>query len=129
MTRTPIIGGNWKMNTVWDEAIDLAEDLLRQLDAVRGVEVVLFPPFPNLEGVQTAIAGSALQLGAQNVFWEDHGAYTGEVSPPMLTAVGCAWVLAGHSERRRLMGESSQVVNKKVHAALRHDLGVILAVG
>jgi triosephosphate isomerase len=79
--------------------------------------------------VHRAIDGSALQLGAQDLFWEDAGAYTGEVSAPMLVAVGCSWALVGHSERRRLLGESSEVVNQKLHAALRHDLRVILAIG
>jgi len=129
MNRIPIVGGNWKMNTTWDEAIGLAESVVRQIGSISRVEVVLFPPFPNLEGVRTAIDGSATQLGGQDLFWEDRGAYTGEVSGPMLAAVGCGWVLTGHSERRRLLGESSEVVNKKLLAGLRNDLDVILAVG
>jgi triosephosphate isomerase len=79
--------------------------------------------------VDDAIDGSRLELGAQDLFWEDKGAYTGEVSGPMLRAVGCRWVIVGHSERRRLLGESSEVVNRKLHAALRNDLQAILAVG
>jgi triosephosphate isomerase len=75
------------------------------------------------------IAGGALQLGAQDVFWKDSGAYTGEVSAPMLRAVGCDWIIVGHSERRNILGESDEVVNRKLHAALRNELSVILAVG
>lgn len=124
-----IIGGNWKMNTTLPESVALAEDLVRRIGDVTDVDVVLFPPFPSLSGVHAAIEASTLKLGAQNVFWEDRGAYTGEVSPPMLAAVGCSWVIVGHSERRRILGESSGVVNRKLQAALRSDLNVILAVG
>lgn len=127
--RRPIVGGNWKMNTVLSSAVILAEDLVRQLGDRVDLEVVLFPPFPNLEAVNRVVEGSTVQLGAQDLFWEDMGAYTGEVSAPMLVDVGCNWVIVGHSERRRLLGESSEIVNRKLHAALRHDLEVILAVG
>jgi triosephosphate isomerase (TIM) len=127
--RVPIVGGNWKMNTVLPTAIDLAEALVRGLGEPAGVEVVLFPPFPNLEAVHRVIDGSALQLGAQDVFWEDSGAYTGEVSGPMLRAVGCDWVIVGHSERRHILGESDEIVNRKLHAGLRSKLNVVLAVG
>src|SRR5947209_5379869 len=96
--RRPIVGGNWKLNTTLPAAVDLAETLVRRLGEMSDVEVVLCPPFPNLEAVHTAIDGSALQLGAQDIFWEDGGAYTGEVSGPMLDAVGCGWVIVGHSE-------------------------------
>ena len=127
--RRPLVGGNWKMNTVLSSAVTLAEDVARQLGEMLDVEVVLFPPFPNLESVNRVIEGSTLQLGAQDVFWEDTGAYTGEVSAPMLSAAGCGWVIVGHSERRRILGESSEIVNRKLRAALRHDLQVILAIG
>jgi triosephosphate isomerase len=127
--RTPIVGGNWKENTTLLEAVDLAEAIERQIRDVEGVEVVLFPPFPNLQAVNQIIEAGPLQLGAQDVFWEDRGAYTGEVSAPMLTAVGCSWVIVGHSERRRLLGESSQAVNRKLRAALRNGLRAILAIG
>jgi triosephosphate isomerase len=127
--RCPIVGGNWKMNTTLYEAIDLAEAIVRRVGDPAGVEVVLFPPFPNLHAVDQVVDGSALQLGAQDIFWEDKGAFTGEVSGPMLRAVGCRWVIVGHSERRHQLGESSAVVNRKLHAALRNDLQAILAVG
>lgn len=127
--RRPIIGANWKMNTVLSSAVELAEDILRRLQSSSPVDVILCPPFPNLEAVSRVIDGSRVQLGAQNLFWATHGAYTGEVSAQMLTAVGCKWVIVGHSERRHLMSESSETVNRKLHAALHGGLHVILAVG
>lgn len=127
--RRPIVGGNWKMNTTLTSAVDLAENLVRQIGEVVEVEVVLCPPFPNLEAVHTAIDGSALQLGGQDIFWEDRGAFTGEVSGAMLDAVGCRWVIVGHSERRHILGESDEIVNRKLHAALRNELHAILAIG
>jgi triosephosphate isomerase len=127
--RRKIVGGNWKMNTTIDGALDLAQEVVRRLDGARNVDVVLCPPFSNLEAVYRVIAGTGLQLGAQNVFWADSGAYTGEISAPMLTSAGCEWVIIGHSERRHLLGESSEVVNRKLHAALHHDLSVMLAIG
>ena len=128
-SRRPIIGGNWKMNTTLSQAIDLAEALVRRLGEVTDTQIVLFPPFPNLEAVHQSIAGSPLELGGQDLFWADSGAYTGEVSAPMLLAVGCGWALVGHSERRHGLGESSEVVNRKLQAALRNGLEVILAIG
>lgn len=127
--RRPIIGGNWKMNTTLPTAADLAASVVRQIGDDVASEVVLFPPFPNLETVQRVIEGSDLQLGAQDVFWEDNGAFTGEVSASMLIAAGCRWVIVGHSERRHILGESSEIVNRKLHAALRHDMQAILAIG
>lgn len=127
--RRPIVGGNWKMNTTLYSAIDLAESVVREIGEMADVETVIFPPFPNLEPAGKVIEGSVLQLGGQDVFWEDKGAYTGEVSAPMLTAVGCRWVIVGHSERRRVLGESDEIVNRKLHAALRNGLQAILAVG
>lgn len=127
--RRPIIGGNWKMNTTLPDAAELAGALVRGIGNVLDSQVVLCPPFPNLDAVHRVIAGSTLELGAQDVFREDRGAYTGEVSADMLLAVGCSWVIVGHSERRRILGESSEIVNLKLHAALRNGLNVILAVG
>ncbi|GAC1445635.1 MAG: triose-phosphate isomerase [Chloroflexota bacterium] len=128
-SQLPIIGGNWKMNTTVNTALDLAENLTRHIGEIIDVEVVLFPPFPNLAAVHQIIHGSTLTLGAQDVFREDRGAYTGEVSAEMLIAVGCTWVIVGHSERRRILGEGNEIVNQKLHAALRNELEVILAVG
>jgi len=127
--RRPIIGANWKMNTTLPTAQVLAESIVRQIGEMVGVEVVLCPPFPNLETVQRVIEASTLQLGAQDVYWEESGAYTGEVSAPMLSAVGCDWIIVGHSERRHLFGEGDEIVNRKLHAVLRNGLQAILAVG
>jgi triosephosphate isomerase (TIM) len=127
--RRRIVGGNWKMNTVRDGAIDLAEELVRRVGETAGADVVIFPPFPNLDAVRTVIDGSALQLGAQDVCWAEAGAYTGEVSAQMLLAVGCAWVIVGHSERRRILGEDDATVNRKLHAALHSGMNIVLAVG
>jgi triosephosphate isomerase (TIM) len=127
--RIPIIGGNWKMNTTLPEAVDLARQVLDTIGRFPACEVVLYPPFPNLVAVHEVLAGSNVMLGAQDLFWEDQGAFTGEVSGSMLTAVGCTWALVGHSERRRGLGESDEMVNRKLHAALRNGLKVTLAVG
>ncbi|PZS00705.1 MAG: triose-phosphate isomerase, partial [Chloroflexi bacterium] len=127
--RKPTVGGNWKMNTTLETAVALAESLVRSLGQTLQVDVVLCPPFPNLEAVYRTLEGSTLRMGGQDVFWEDAGAYTGEVSAPMLVAIGCSWVIVGHSERRRLLGESSEIVNRKLHATLRNDLNAILAIG
>ncbi|GAC1467281.1 MAG: triose-phosphate isomerase [Chloroflexota bacterium] len=128
-SRVPIIGGNWKMNTTVDGAVHLAEALTRSIGDIADLDVVLCPPYPNLEAVYRVVRASTLQVGAQNLHWADAGAYTGEVSAPMLAAVGCTWVIVGHSERRHGMGESSEVVNRKARAALHHGLNIILAVG
>lgn len=127
--RRPIVGGNWKMNTTLPEAVDLAESLVRRSGETVDADIVIFPPFPNLDAVHTAIEGSTLLLGAQDVSWEEKGAYTGEVSAAMLLAVGCSWVLVGHSERRHILGENDEIVNRKLRASLRQGLQVILAIG
>lgn len=127
--RVPIIGGNWKMNTTLHEAEALARALVRSLGDVSAVEIVLCPPFTNLQAVSAIIGSTNVILGAQDVFWERAGAFTGEISPPMLTSVGAEYVIAGHSERRHILRESSAVVNKKTRAALAEGLRVILAVG
>jgi triosephosphate isomerase (TIM) len=117
------------MNTLVDSAQQLAVDLLRLIGEEAGADVVVFPPFPNLQAVHAAIGGTSILLGAQDVFWEDSGAFTGEVSAPMLIAVGCEWVLTGHSERRHILGETNEAVNRKLRAVLRHGLNAILAIG
>jgi triosephosphate isomerase len=127
--RRPVVGGNWKMNTIRSVAVDLAEDLVRRIGETSGADVLLFPPFTNLDAVNAVIAGSSLQLGAQDLYWGDAGAFTGEICAPMLAAVGCTWALVGHSERRHILGESNEVVNRKLHAALHGGLNAILAVG
>jgi triosephosphate isomerase len=128
MPRTPIIAGNWKMNTTLEQAVELARSVRQQAEAVDGVEVVLCPPFVSLTAVRDVIAGSAVGLGAQNAHFQEWGAYTGEVSPLMLAGL-CRYVILGHSERRRDFGETDEVVQKKVAAALKAGLTPILCVG
>ena len=126
--RKPLIAANWKMNTTPSEAVDLVKQMLPALDAVSGVETLICPPFISLVAVSELLRQSRVMLGAQNVYYEDKGAFTGEVSPLMLSGL-CRYVILGHSERRTLFGESNQVVNKKVKAAIKSGLKPILCVG
>jgi triosephosphate isomerase (TIM) len=126
--RTPIIAGNWKMNTTVAEALDLARKLRAGLEAVGSVERVLCPPFVSLASLSEELSGSAIALGAQDLFWEEKGAYTGEVSPGMLKPL-CQFVIIGHSERRQYFGETNETVNKKIKAALKVGLRPIVCVG
>jgi triosephosphate isomerase (TIM) len=131
--RRPLIAGNWKMHLTHLEAIGLVQKLVfslteEQLDAA---EVVVLPPFTALRSVQTLVTGDKLEIGfgAQDLSAHDSGAYTGEISGAMLTALACRYVVVGHSERRQLHGETDEVVAAKVQAALRHGLAPILCVG
>lgn len=126
--RKRIIAGNWKMNTDVSEAVALAE-AVKQGYTRYDVDVVLCPPFPNLYAVYGVIKDSPIALGAQNLFWEDKGAYTGEVSANMLKSVGCQFVIIGHSERRQYFGETDETVNKKIKKALAVGLIPIVCVG
>jgi len=127
--RKPIVAGNWKMNKTVAEAIDLAQDIKRDLGTVSGVDIVLCPPFTALKAVGDVVTGSHVDLGAQNMHWETSGAYTGEVAPGMLRELFCHYVILGHSERRAYFHESDEVVNKKVKAALAANLHPIVCVG
>jgi len=127
--RTPLMVGNWKMNRTGREAVDFVTALKAQLPDTGGVDVVLCPPFTALGDVGRALAGLSFELGAQDVHWEPHGAFTGEVSAAMLWDLGCTYVIVGHSERRRLLGESDDAVRRKVAAALGSELIPILCVG
>jgi triosephosphate isomerase len=124
----PVVAGNWKMNTTVPEGLALARAVRDRCSAQSEVEVAVLPPFVHLWPVRAVLASSAILLGAQDVFWEDSGAFTGEVSPVMLAAV-CDLVLVGHSERRHLLGETDEQVAGKFAAARRHGLRVIVAVG
>ncbi|RDV82859.1 triose-phosphate isomerase [Ammonifex thiophilus] len=126
--RVPLIAGNWKMNKTISEAVAFAQEL-KLLAPFPGVEVLICPPYPALAPVAEVLAGTEIALGAQNVHWEDAGAFTGEVSPPMLKAAGCRYVIIGHSERRQYFGETDEIIQRKLKAALRHDLIPILCVG
>ena len=126
--RNPFVAGNWKMNTTATEAEQLVFEMLDKLDRIEGVEKVLCPPFVSLVAVNMMLRGSSIKLGAQNMYFETEGAYTGEISPPMLREL-CEFVILGHSERRWYFGETDEIVNKKVKAALANKLKPILCVG
>src|SRR4051794_17141475 len=126
--RTPIIAGNWKMHTTYDAAMDLVEALMDELDNVEGAEVVLCPPFPWLLAVAEYLEETPVLLGAQDCYWADEGAFTGEVSPLMLKDLA-QYCIVGHSERRGLFGETDEGVNKKIHALLGHGIRPICCVG
>jgi triosephosphate isomerase len=126
--RTPLIAANWKMNTVVSEGITLAQEIKTGIDGVAGVEKVLCPPFASLVPISEITRGSSIKLGAQNVHFEEKGAYTGEISPLMLKGI-CEFVIIGHSERRRYFNETNDIVNKKIKACFKNGLKPILCVG
>lgn len=128
MARTPFIAGNWKMHTNAEECVTLCKAIVREIDSIEGVEVSVCPPFPYLQNARGALEGSSVRLGAQNVHWEEKGAYTGEVSPMMLSGL-VDDVIIGHSERRQYFGETDGTVNKRLKAALAHGLRPIFCVG
>ncbi|MFC1938190.1 triose-phosphate isomerase [Chloroflexota bacterium] len=124
----PMIVGNWKMNTTVGEAMELVSAMHRELDAVDSVDRVLCPPFVSLAAVKELIKGSSIKLGAQNIYFEEKGAYTGEISPAMITDL-CEFVIIGHSERRQYFNETGEIVNRKVKAAQKFGLKTILCIG
>ena len=126
--RIPLIAGNWKMNTTAAEAERLVLEMLERLDRIKGVEKVLCPPFVSLVAISMMLQSSSIKLGAQNMYFEAKGAYTGEISPLMLSEL-CEFVILGHSERRWYFGETDEMVNKKIEAALANKLKPILCVG
>ena len=126
--RVPMIAGNWKMNTTVSEAIELVNEMLPGLDRIGNVDKVICPPFVSLAAIKELIKGSTIKLGAQNLYFEEKGAYTGEISPLMLAEL-CEFVIVGHSERRQYFHETIEVVDKKVQAALKASLKPILCIG
>jgi triosephosphate isomerase len=126
--RRPFVAGNWKMFKTAAEARVLMLELLPGLSAIQGVEIVICPPFTSILPVAALLEGTGIGVGAQNMHWEESGAYTGEVSPTML-AEFCKYVIIGHSERRAYFGETDSSVNRKVKAALAHGLVPVLCVG
>ena len=126
--RMPLIAGNWKMNTTVSEAVKLVNELRQGLDEIDNVDKVLCPPFISLAAVGELIKGSSIKLGAQNLYFEGRGAYTGEISPLMLTEL-CEFVIIGHSERRQYFNETDEIINKKMQAALKVGLKPILCIG
>src|SRR5262245_12504415 len=129
--RPPLIAGNWKMNGTAAEAEALARGIRSELESrpPEGVEVLVCPHYLVLGRVREILAGSAVKVGAQDTHWEPKGAFTGEISPTMLAQAGCTHVIVGHSERRHIMGESNEQVNRKLKAALAHGLTPIVCVG
>src|SRR6266851_1554618 len=132
--RKKIFAGNWKMNLTANEARTLIAGLRADLDhdsesLTRDREILVAPAFVAIPAASQALAGSSIQLAAQNVHFEDQGAFTGEVSAPMLKPFGVRWVIIGHSERRHIFGENDELISRKILAVLRHNLSPILCVG
>ncbi|MGO9377859.1 MAG: triose-phosphate isomerase [Dissulfurispiraceae bacterium] len=127
--RRPIIAANWKMNKKIDEAQAFLDEFIPLVWNERDVEIVIAPPFTALYTVANLLKITNIRLAAQNLFYEDKGAYTGEISPVMLTDIGCSFVIIGHSERRIYFGETNETVNKKIKAARKHGLEVIFCIG
>lgn len=126
--RRHIIAGNWKMNKTVAESVEFVRSIRHSLNEIEGGDIVLCPPFTALAAVQGLLTTSRIELGAQNMHWQEKGAYTGEVSPSMVKEL-CRYVILGHSERRAYFGETDEFVNRKVKAALAHGLVPILCVG
>jgi triosephosphate isomerase len=129
MARKNYIAGNWKMNTTRDSAVALVTGLAQTIGQLDDVEMAVFPPAVYVAAVADAAKGSNIKVGTQNMYFEDNGAFTGEISAAMVKDCGCQVVLLGHSERRHVLGETDELINKKVLKALDSDLEVILAIG
>lgn len=127
--RRPLIAGNWKMFKTCSEAVEAAGQLVKLVAMTSDIDVMIAPQFTALAPVSDVVRGSRVSLGAQNLFWETEGAYTGEISSVMLVSVGCKYVIIGHSERRQYFDETDETVNKKIKAAIKNDLVPVLCVG
>lgn len=127
--RKPFIAGNWKMYKTCSEAVETAGKLVKLLSQTIDVDIMIAPAYIALAQVHEAVKGSLVMLGAQNLFWEKEGAYTGEISPGMLVSAGCKYVIIGHSERRQYFGETNETVNKKIRAAINYNLKPVLCIG
>ena len=127
--RTPVMAGNWKMYKTARQAAETIRSLAEAVKGVRGVEVVICPPFTALSAAVDAAKGSPVAIGAQDCYWETEGAFTGEVAVPMIADLGCSHCIVGHSERRQFFGETDATVDKKVEAVLAHGLTCIACVG
>ena len=127
--RTPVIAGNWKLFKTIGEATALVQELKPLVAGTAGVEVVIAPVFTALSRVSDAVSGTSIKLAAQDCYWQEEGAFTGEVSPKLLKDAGCSHVIIGHSERRQYFGETDETVNKKGNAAIAAGLAAIVCVG
>ena len=126
--RRPILAGNWKMNMTIAEATEFVRSIRRGLGNIKSVDRVLCPPFTGLAALKELLSATDIGLGAQNMHWEEGGAYTGEIAPAMLAEL-CQYVILGHSEQRAMFGETDEGVNRKIKAALAHGLLPIVCVG
>lgn len=127
--RRPLIAGNWKMFKTCSEAVETAKHLVKLVSPSTGVDVMIAPPFIALAQVSDVVRGTCISLGAQNLFWEPEGAYTGEISSSMLVSAGCQYVIIGHSERRQYFNETDESVNKKIKSSLNNGLIPVMCVG
>lgn len=127
--RKPVIAGNWKMNKSINEAIELVNSLKRELVDIQGIDIIICPVYTALSDVSDLLIDSNISLGAQNIYWEPSGAFTGEISPSMIKDAGCKYVIIGHSERRKYFDESDETVNKRIKAAQSVGLIPIFCVG
>ncbi len=127
--RKKVIAGNWKMNLDLKESVALISEIKNGLEKIDNIEVIVCPPFTSLETAKTLLVNSGIFLGAQNMYFEENGAFTGEISASMLKSVGCQYVIIGHSERRTIFKETDEVINKKLKKAIEHGLKPIFCVG
>jgi triosephosphate isomerase (TIM) len=127
--RKPFLAGNWKMNKLIGEAVELANGLVENLSGIKDKDILICPPFMSISAVREVVKNTNIKLGAQNCSFAESGAYTGEVSPKMLIDAGCSYVIIAHSERRQYFGEKNDIINKKIKNALQAGLKVIFCVG
>ena len=127
--RIPVIAGNWKMNMTVQQGVELVNGIFYGLRFVKDVDVIVAPPFTSLYKISEVLRDTYISVAAQNLHWEDKGAFTGEISPSFIKDVGASSVIIGHSERRQYFGETDETVNKKIKAALQHGLTPIFCVG
>lgn len=127
--RRPFIAANWKMNKTIGETLSFLEEFIPLVKDVSDVEILIAPPFTSLFVASEKLKNTSILIGGQNVFYEEKGAYTGEISPLMLKDAGCSYVIIGHSERRQYFNETDEIINKKILAAKRNNLRVVLCIG
>ncbi|MCK8828038.1 triose-phosphate isomerase [Natroniella acetigena] len=127
--RRPFIAGNWKMNKTVDQAVEMVTELKELVVGVEDVDIAICAPAVDLYPMNEVVADTNIALGAENMYWKESGAYTGELSPAMIKSVGCEYVIIGHSERREIFGEGDELLNLKLKTAFAEDLKPILCIG